>query len=101
DENIAALVEDLRRRGVLDRTLIVITADHGEEFREHGDFEHGQSLHSELLHVPLILRLPGRIPAGKRIAGNVSGLDVLPTILELCGLTANPDVQGRSLVPAW
>jgi arylsulfatase A-like enzyme len=101
DENIGALMEDLRRRGVLDRTLVVITADHGEEFREHGDFEHGQSLHSELLHVPLILRLPGRIPAGARIAGNVSGLDVLPTILDLCGLTPNPDVQGRSLVPSW
>ncbi len=99
DDHIGELIAALKERGLLDRTLVVITSDHGEEFREHGRFEHGQSLHNELLHVPLAMRLPGVVPSGKRVAAPVSGLDVMPTILEIAGLTANPDVQGRSLVP--
>jgi len=99
DDRIAELVEVLREAGLLDRTLIVVTSDHGEEFREHGKFEHGQSLYRELLDVPLVLRLPGAIPAGVRVETRVSGLDVMPTILTILGIDPNPDVQGQSLVP--
>ena len=77
-------------------TLVIVTADHGEEFREHGQFLHGQSLHQELLHVPLIVR--GRGLARARVVQEpVSLVDVLPTVLELCGLPEEQGLAGLSL----
>jgi arylsulfatase A-like enzyme len=98
DDRIGELLDALRARGVLDRTLVVITSDHGEEFREHGGFEHGQSLYRELLDVPLVMRLPGVLPAGVRVQRRVSGLDVMPTVLDIAGIEPNADVQGSSLL---
>src|SRR6185436_19048529 len=99
DDRVGELLEALRARGLLENTLVVVTSDHGEEFREHGGFGHGQSLHGELLHVPLLMRLPGRLAAGTRLARGVSGLDVMPTILDIAGIEPHPDLQGRSLLP--
>jgi arylsulfatase A-like enzyme len=83
DAEIARLTAELERRGQLDRTLLVITSDHGEQLGEHGLFNHGNSLYRPLLHVPLILRLPGAVPAGRRVASRVSLTDVPATILDL------------------
>ncbi len=87
-----------------ERALIVVTADHGEEFRDHGGFRHGHSLYQELVHVPLLLAGPG-LPCGVRIATPVSHVDVLPTVLELAGLARGDErgevedgLAGRSLV---
>lgn len=90
-DQIARLVEVLD-----DNDILLIYADHGEEFWDHGKFEHGHSLFGELLHVPLVIRAPG-VPAG-RIREPVSLLDLAPTILELAGQPIPAELDGRSLV---
>ena len=72
----------LRRRGLLDHAIVVVTADHGEEFREHGALQHGTTLFEESVRVPLIMIGPG-LPAGRVVADEVSLVDVAPTMLEL------------------
>lgn len=100
DGYFGALLEGLRERGLYDETVIVFTSDHGEEFREHGRFEHGYSYYEEMLHVPLIVRVPGE-PAGLEIGEPVGLADVMPTVLEVLGVEATYPTQGRSLVPLW
>jgi arylsulfatase A-like enzyme len=79
---------------------VVLTADHGEEMLERGGFGHGGSVHEELLHVPLILRVPGRAPAV--VDRQVMLLDVAPTCLALLGLAREPRMQGVDLFgPDW
>jgi len=85
DTVLGALVEDLRTRGVLDQSVLLITADHGEELFDHGSFGHRRSLHRELLDVPLMLRLPGGRGGGLRISEPVSLIDVPATLLEFAG----------------
>ncbi len=99
DRAIGDLLSGLKERGLLDNTLIVFLSDHGEEFLEHGGFEHGHSLYGELLHVPLIFVLKGRIPRGLRLRQQVRLLDILPTILELSGVDCDAHTEGVSLVP--
>lgn len=99
DSELGRLLKGLRERGILDRSILVILSDHGEEFGEHGDFEHDQ-LYSEHLHVPLILRLPGGVLGGSRVEDLASLIDVMPTLLELLDLPAPQTIQGRSLVSA-
>jgi len=85
DTEIGSLLEALAERGLSDNTLVIITSDHGEGFSEHGLMNHGNSLYRELIDVPLIMRAPGSIPAGRRIADPVS-LTALPsTILDVLG----------------
>jgi predicted AlkP superfamily pyrophosphatase or phosphodiesterase len=67
DSIIGSIVERLRARGDLERTILVVTSDHGEQFGEHGLDSHGNSLYLPLLHVPLMVRAPGRAPAGQRV----------------------------------
>ncbi|MDP2308142.1 MAG: sulfatase [Pseudomonadota bacterium] len=75
---------------------VVLFADHGEEFFDHGGLEHGHTLYDELLRIPLVVRAPGLTP--RRVTTPVSLVDLTPTVLELLGL-ADPELQGRSLVP--
>jgi arylsulfatase A-like enzyme len=98
DNALGRVVAALERRGVLDRTLVIVTSDHGEEFLEHGRFLHTQ-LRPELLRVPFVVRLPGAEHAGMRIEHAVSHLDLMPTVLDLLGLEPGRDLEGRSLVP--
>lgn len=100
DDALGELQAGLADAGTLDEMVVLVTADHGEEFLEHGLLGHGDDLYEESLHVPLILRLPHREAAGRRIAVRVSSLDVMPTILELAGPSAGsaPSVEGRSLM---
>jgi arylsulfatase A-like enzyme len=85
--------------GLSDSDLVVVTADHGEEFLEHDHFGHGVSLFEEVLRVPLLLRLPGLAHAGRVVASPVGGIDVLPTVLDALDLPAPEGLQGRSLLP--
>ncbi|MFH1276798.1 MAG: sulfatase-like hydrolase/transferase [Candidatus Eisenbacteria bacterium] len=96
DGEIARLVERLRKSGVSDRSLLVIVADHGETFYEHGMWGHGHSLFDEELRVPLAVVMPGRIPAGGRIDGTVRIVDLMPTFLDLLGVPAPAGLQGES-----
>jgi arylsulfatase A-like enzyme len=98
DENLGHLLSELRRLGLYDRTLILVIADHGEEFADHGGLEHGRTLYEEMLHVPLIVRAPGA-PAGIRVAGKVQQIDVLPTVLDYLSIPGPADLPGRSLLP--
>ena len=97
DAHLARVLEAVDRLGLADDTLVVFTADHGEEFGDHGGEKHGHTLYRELVRVPLLIRAPG-FPPG-RSDSLVSGVDLLPTVLELAGLRPPLPVVGRSLVP--
>jgi arylsulfatase A-like enzyme len=100
DRELGRLVEALKREGLYDRTLVVVTADHGEEFGEHGFTRHGHTLFEALLHVPLVVKLPGSTHAGARIGALSSSLDIAPTLLDAAGLARPASFQGRSLRPS-
>lgn len=101
DHSTRSLLETLDRRGALDNTLVIITADHGEQFGEHGRLYHSNSLYRELLWVPLLLRFPGRVPAGRRVATHVSLRDVPATVLDLIGIPEPHPLPGATLRAAW
>jgi arylsulfatase A-like enzyme len=103
DDAVGRLLGELDDRGLAKETLVVIAGDHGEGLMQHGWMHHGLQLYQELLHVPLLLRWPGRVPAGRRLPGPVELSDVLPTVLRLLGVAAPasaPAPSGRSLVAA-
>jgi len=81
-----------------DNVLLAFTADHGEEIAEHGDLGHSQSLHEELVRVPLLVHWPDGLPRGKRISAPASLIDVYPTLVKLAGLEVPSAIQGHSLV---
>jgi arylsulfatase A-like enzyme len=101
DTEIDRLLERLGELELDDRTLVAFVADHGEEFLEHGRTWHGQSVYGELTNVPLVLWQPGGVPAGAVVAETVRTIDLMPTIIELSGLTVPEGVQGQSLVPLF
>ncbi len=78
--------------------MVVITSDHGEEFKEHGRFGHGHALFEELLRVPLIVLLPGREHAGTVVRTRVSLIDLMPTILDVAGIRSPKHAQGKTLL---
>ncbi len=97
DYNLGELFSELRRRGVLDNTIVIVTADHGEHFGEHARINgHGASLYTQETWIPLIIRFPGRVPAGLRVAVPVSVASVPATITSLAGL--RDTFPGRSLL---
>ena len=98
DRFLGELVEESRRR--LGRnTLFVLSSDHGEEFHEHGGWKHGQTLYEEQIRVPLLFRWDGRIPAGRRVTGEVRLLDVVPTLLAAAGAAPTAGLDGENLLP--
>jgi arylsulfatase A-like enzyme/Flp pilus assembly protein TadD len=96
DQVVGRLLSWLRDRGQLDRTIVVVTGDHGESLGEHGEGSHAYFIYGSTTHVPFIVRTPWGL-AGRR-AARVSGVDVLPTVLDLVGLPPEPGIDGRSLV---
>jgi len=101
-EGVVDLLHELDRLGLTDSTVVVILSDHGEEFWDHAEIfaHHGQSLYGELLNVPLIVFDPDRPAEGMhRIAEEVSTVDLMPTVLELLGLSHTAETDGVSLVP--
>lgn len=104
DAFVGRLNSRLRKYGILDKTLIVITADHGEELLDHGFVGHASTmkaatLYDEVIRIPLIISLPGHLPGGREINEQVQQIDVMPTILDMAGIPIPPGVQGKSLVP--
>ena len=90
---IEPLIDLLKEQGIYDRTLIVLTADHGEEFYEHKGWRHGLSVYNEQIKVPLIMKFPGTEYGGKRIVSNVSLVDLMPTILGSAGIEHSGSVS--------
>lgn len=95
------VVDALAESGRLERTLLVVVADHGEMIGEHGEFGHGAALYEPDLRVPLLLRYPRAVPAGERIARPVSTVGVYATILDVVGLTAPRNPHVASLLPLF
>ncbi|MBI2893158.1 MAG: sulfatase [Deltaproteobacteria bacterium] len=97
DHSFGTLIAGLKRRGLYENTLIVVTSDHGEEFAEHGGFWHGTTLYDEQVRVPLVARFPGGDASGTTEAGWVRHVDVAPTVLRLAGTSAPEGMQGGDL----
>lgn len=113
DSAVGKLLGQLRARGLYDDSVIAVMADHGEALGGHGEDTHGIFLYDETIHVPLVIKLPGEIPAekmfaekrlaekrpsGKRVETRVGLVDVLPTILQAVGVEVPKEVQGESLL---
>jgi arylsulfatase A-like enzyme len=101
DNQVGMLLTELKSRALLDQTLVIITADHGEEFAEHGPMGHGSSLYLPLLHVPLLILYPSAAPAGLKVTAPVSLRDLGATILELLEIKGEEPFPGISLVRHW
>jgi arylsulfatase A-like enzyme len=100
DDILGDFLTDIKRLNLDKDSIIIVLSDHGEGFWEHGLWEHGNSLYNELLHIPLIIRAPGRIAEGKTITQLVRNLDLLPTILDLAGIRYDHNnYRGISLLP--
>lgn len=99
DHHLGRFLERLEALGVADDTLIIVTSDHGEEFDDHGSWGHGHNIFQELLGVPLIAHMPGRLPEGRRVTHTVSTMNIPQTVLDLAGVEGLERAEGRSLVP--
>ncbi len=98
DDGFGQFVTALAKRGLRESTLLIFTSDHGEEFNEHGRVGwHSHSLYDELLWVPLVIRFPGGVYAGRRVDDLVRLLDVAPTVLDVLALPAAPTFEGLSV----
>jgi len=96
DHYLGILLRRLKELGLYEKAIIVVTADHGEEFREHGNFLHTQ-YYDEVMHVPLIIKMPGQ-KAVRRVDGMTGLVDIVPTLLDAAGIEA-AETQGVSLMP--
>lgn len=100
DEQMSRLWRFLDEEGLRERTLVLVTSDHGEGLGDHGELQHGQVLFDEILRIALILRAPRRVGEPRRVPELVRSVDVMPTLLELMGIpSADLPMQGRSLLP--
>ncbi|HXV61058.1 MAG TPA: sulfatase [Vicinamibacteria bacterium] len=108
DRHVERLFQEMKRLGVFEESIIVVTSDHGEEFLEHGGWEHQKTLYEEQLRIPLVVKLPLSLghPNG-RVEAQVSLIDVAPTVAQVLGVEVPETFQGRSLldgdepVEAW
>ena len=97
DRHVARLLEALEERGLDDRTWVIVTADHGEELGQHQDYYyHGNSVYDPALHIPFVMRWPGRIPRGARSAQLTQNVDLVPTVLDAIGVELPSDLEGVS-----
>jgi len=96
DQKIAELFSWLQERDLYEDTVILIMADHGEMFLEHGYLKHSRGVYSELIHVPLIMRIPGN-PGAQRFSTHVQTIDIKPTVLDILGIDAEHMMMGQSV----
>ncbi len=101
DQAVSKVIDELRVEGVLDDTLIVITADHGESLGEHGEKTHAIFIYDATVRVPLIWHYPRRLPVGKVYKAPVRTVDIVPTVLGILGLPGASETQGTDLGPAF
>jgi arylsulfatase A-like enzyme len=99
DDHFAELMERLASGGFLDNTIILVTSDHGEEFLDHGGWNHGPKLYEEQIAVPMIMRLPADRHRASTIPDEVELIDIMPTILSLAGIDPVTGQQGDDLSP--
>jgi len=99
DHYFGKFIEFLKYEDLYDNSMIVLLADHGEEFFEHERWAHGSDLYNEQIRIPLIIKFPHQQFSGKRIDVNASLLDVLPTFMEFYDIKIPKDIRGRSLMP--
>jgi choline-sulfatase len=97
DYHIGHVLDALDASPLSERTVVVLTGDHGEAFGEHGAYFHGREVWEEIVRVPLLIRIPGGVP--RRISRRVSDIDLAPTVLELAAVSADPGARGQSLAP--
>lgn len=98
DASFGRLLDKLDALGELENTVVIFTSDHGEAFGEHGSWTHGLDLYDEVLSVPLVIRLPGAAGAGQRVSTPVQHIDLLPTIMGLCGIDPSGLMPGAALL---
>ncbi|MCP4574038.1 MAG: sulfatase [bacterium] len=98
DDHVGRVLAKLKERGEYDDTLIILVSDHGEHLVDHGMYFTHKEPYQETIHVPLIIKLPRGVAHGRVIETPVSTLDILPTVLETCGLEVPGDLDGRSLL---
>ncbi len=98
DACIARIFTQLQALNLLDDTIVIINGDHGETLYDHACWFDHHGLYDVTLHVPLIIRYPGKVPAGRRIAGYNQHKDLVPTICELAGINSKVKFDGRSLM---
>jgi choline-sulfatase len=99
DSLVGKVLERLREKGILNKTIIVVAADHGESLGEHGESFHAFFIYDSTVSVPLILRLPASNGKAGVIDAQVENVDIMPTLLDLLGIAVPGEVQGRSLAP--
>ncbi|MDP1854397.1 MAG: sulfatase-like hydrolase/transferase [Candidatus Omnitrophota bacterium] len=102
DSQVGAILEKLEKLNLTENTLVILTADHGHAFGEHGRFFHDNTLYSELINVPLLMRLPKVLPQDKRVENLVRHIDIMPTVLNILDIHPGSNVmQGISLLPLF
>jgi arylsulfatase A-like enzyme len=99
DACIQTIFEALQKHGILDNTIIALNGDHGETLYDHECWFDHHGLYDPTLHVPLIVRYPGKVPAGRRVGGYSLHKDLVPTLLELAGIEVETAFDGKSLLP--
>ena len=100
DTHVGRFFDFLKKEGLYDNSLIIVMADHGENFGEHSFyFQHGASLYETSLKVPLVMRCPAKILAGKVVKARVQSLDIMPTVLDVLGIPLLDKIEGFSLLP--
>ncbi len=97
DAIVGDFLRELKDRGIYDRAIIFVLSDHGEGLGQHGEPEHGIFVYRETIHVPLLVKLPGNASAGTTIAAPAGLVDIFPTVAQLLGIAAPPNLSGRSL----
>ena len=98
DAQVGSLLEWLRQKQIYDDTFVAVVADHGESLGEHGESKHGFFIYNAALHVPLILKFPRGEHAGRKVAQNVSSVDLMPTVLQYLGKPSPAGIQGKGLL---
>ncbi len=102
DREVGRFLAEIDRLGLHGRTLVILHADHGQSLGEHLYVGHGKNLYDPTLRVPLIMRLPGVVPAGTVLARELArNVDIMPTVLDLTGVRAMAPMDGASLRPLW
>ncbi len=104
DAKVGKVLKKLAELGLRDNTLIIITADHGEELLEHGFVGHASTswdttVYDDLINIPLLVYYPKKLPQGKRIDNQVRMIDIMPTILDILGVPFDGKIQGKSFLP--
>lgn len=99
DAQFGEMMDRLTALGILDNAIVLLTADHGQMFGEHGEWTHHNALYEEVVRVPMVISWPGVLPAGQVISAPVTTMDVTPTLLHLLGLQVPDDVVGADLGP--